>query len=137
MKRFITQLFATVASLSLVLAPATALAQTTGGAGRDPLTQARTWNDSIAQRSGVQGSTATPEAIIGNIINIVLGFLGVLLLIYFLYAGFLWMTSGGDSTQADKAKTYIKNAVIGLIIILSSFAVSRFVLTQVARVTTG
>lgn len=47
------------------------------------------------------------------------------------------MTSGGDTTQADKAKQYIKNAVIGLIIIVTSFALSTFVLDQLVRVTSG
>lgn len=89
----------------------------------------------IATNAGVQ-TNSTPEQIVGKGINIILGFLGVLLLLYFLYAGFLWMTSGGDSTQADKAKQYIKNAIIGLVIIVTSFALSTFVLNQLAAVTT-
>lgn len=93
--------------------------------------------DTIARNAGINTGTRTPEMIVGTLINIVLGFLGVLLLLYFLYAGFLWMTSGGDTTQADKAKQYIKNAVIGLIIIVTSFALSTFVLDQLVRVTSG
>ncbi len=88
----------------------------------------------IATNAGVNTGNRTPEQIVGTAINIILGFLGVLLLLYFLYAGFLWMTSGGDSTQADKAKQYIKNAIIGLVIIVTSFALSSFVLTQLATV---
>lgn len=80
----------------------------------------------IATQAGVGGTTDL-FTIIGNIINIVFGFLGVLLLCYFLYAGFLWMTAPGPE-QVDKAKGFIKNAIIGLVIMVSSFAVSRFIL---------
>lgn len=64
--------------------------------------------------------------------------MGVLLLVYIIYAGFLWMTSDGD-TGTKKAKDMIKNAVIGLVIIVSAFAISSFVLTQLAGLqsTTG
>ena len=41
-----------------------------------------------------------------NIINYVLGFLALIAIIIVLYAGFLWMTAGGDSKKVDKAKKY-------------------------------
>lgn len=81
----------------------------------------------VAEAAGVNGTTNLFD-IIGNIINIFFGILGVLLLCYFLYAGYLWMTAGGQSEQVDKARSIIKNAVIGLLIIVSSFAISRFIL---------
>ncbi len=77
------------------------------------------------------------NVIVGRIINIVLGFLGIVLLFYFLYGGFKWMTSGGDEEGVKEAKTMIRNAVIGLVIVMASYALSNFVLTQLARVTTG
>lgn len=88
------------------------------------------------QGRAIGSETVQPlPVIIGNIVNIILSFLGVLLLVYLIYAGFLWMTSGGDSKKADTAKTYIQNAVIGLIIILASFAISNFVITNLTAVT--
>lgn len=75
--------------------------------------------------------------IVGRVINVALGFLGIVLLGYFLYGGFLWMTSGGDSKQAGEAKQIFLNAVIGTFIIGSSFAISSFVLTQLGNVVTG
>lgn len=81
----------------------------------------------VAAAAGVNGSTDLPT-IIGNILNIVFAIMGVLLLAYFLYAGYLWMTAGGNQEQVEKAKNYMKNAVIGLVIALSSFAISNFIL---------
>ena len=68
---------------------------------------------------------------IGKIVQIFLGFLGVLAVVLIIYAGFLWMTAGGDSAKVDKAKDYIKNAVIGIVIILAAYVITTFVLGQI------
>ncbi|MFH0853949.1 MAG: Ig-like domain-containing protein [bacterium] len=75
------------------------------------------------------GLTKTdPRIIIVNIIRIFLGFLGVILVILVMYAGFLWMTAGGDENKITQSKTILKNSLIGLLIILSSYAIVSFVL---------
>lgn len=80
------------------------------------------------------GGTRTLPQIIGSIISAALGFLGIVLLGYLLFAGFMWMTSGGDSEKAGKAQTMIRNAIIGLIIIVASYAISSFVLNQLVNI---
>jgi len=72
---------------------------------------------------------------IGNIIKIVLGVLGVILVIIVVYAGFLWMTAGGETEQVKKAKDWMTNAVIGLIIILSAYAITDFVISKLITAT--
>ncbi|MFC1622472.1 hypothetical protein ACFL1Y_00560 [Patescibacteria group bacterium] len=62
-----------------------------------------------------------------RIINIVLGFLGLLAVILVLYAGYLWMTAGGNADQVSKAKKILINGVIGLTIILLSFAITMYI----------
>lgn len=84
---------------------------------------------------GCSSGTECVANIIGNVIGIATGFLGVVLFGYFLYAGFLWTTAGGDTGQVDKAKSYIKNAVIGLVIVVTAFAISTFVLGQIDSIT--
>lgn len=90
--------------------------------------------DVIGTQAGIGGG-ADLFTIIGNIINIALGFVGVILLGLLLYAGYLWMTSGGDAAKVDQAKAYIKNSIIGLVIITSSFAIVNFILSQLAGTT--
>lgn len=65
---------------------------------------------------------------IGTYISVILNLLGVVLLLIFLYAGFLWMTAQGDSKQVDKAKMMMRNAIVGLVITLLSRAIARFVI---------
>ena len=86
--------------------------------------------NAIGTSSGLNPSTDL-FTLIGRILNIFFSVLGVLLLCYLLYAGFLWMTSEGEE-GVTKAKGIIKNAVIGLVIVASSFAISQFILNILA-----
>ena len=75
------------------------------------------------------------NVVIGRVINVLIGFLGIVLLCLFLYAGFLWMTAGGDEENVKKAKQLILNAVIGYFIIGGAYALTSFVLDNLAAVT--
>jgi hypothetical protein len=72
--------------------------------------------------NGLNGSlnTGDPRIIAARIINILLGFLGLVALVLIIYSGYLWMTSAGDADKVTQAKRILKNGVIGLLIILSS-----------------
>lgn len=65
-----------------------------------------------------------------KIINQVLGLLGIIVIILIMYAGFSWMTAAGNEDQVSKAKTIMKNAIIGLIVITFAWSISRFVLRR-------
>lgn len=71
-----------------------------------------------------------PRIIIASIIRVLLGFLGIIAVGYIMYAGFLWMTSEGDEGKIEKAKDTLKNALIGLIIILASFGIASFIISR-------
>ena len=75
--------------------------------------------------------------IIGRIINVFLSILGVICLILFVYAGAIWMTAGGDDKKVDKAKKILTNTVIGLVITLSAYALSTFILNLLTDATGG
>ena len=81
------------------------------------------------------GSSMGPSALVGRIIYAFLGVLGVIFLVLIVYAGYLWMTAGGEEQQIEKAKSYIKNSVIGLVIILAAFGVTRFVMGSLLNAT--
>ena len=72
---------------------------------------------------------------IASIITIALGFLGALTVIIFLYAGFLYLTSGGDTEKIGVAKKLMINSVIGSTIVLSSYGIASFVLNQLSDAT--
>lgn len=57
-----------------------------------------------------------------NIVRFVLGFLGLGAVVVVIYGGILYVSSAGNEEGATKGKNAIKYAVIGIIIILGSFA---------------
>ncbi len=81
---------------------------------------------SVAQSAGIAGG-ADLFQILGRIINIFLGFLGVVFLGLLLYAGYTWMTAGGDVSKVETAKKTIRNAIIGLVLIASAWAITTFI----------
>lgn len=89
--------------------------------------------------NGIDGSLSDrdPRAIIGSIINVALGFLGVIAVGIILMGGFKWMTAGGSEDKVSEAKKLIGAGVIGLVIILASWAISTFVIEAIYGATTG
>ncbi len=65
-----------------------------------------------------------------KIIRIAIGFLGIIAVGLIMYAGWIWMTSEGNEEKIEQAKKILTNAIIGLIIIISSFAIVSFILNQ-------
>lgn len=63
------------------------------------------------------------------LIRSILRFIAVIVFCYMLYAGFRWMTAGGNDEQISEAKRTIRNCVIGLIIIMSSYSLTYFAIT--------
>lgn len=64
---------------------------------------------------------------IGAIINAFLGLLGLVAVVLIVYAGYLWMTAGGEEDKITTAKQIMTNAAIGLAIILAAFAIVQFI----------
>ncbi len=70
----------------------------------------------------------TPPELIGQIINALLGGVGTLALVMFIYGGLTWMTSSGSQEKVKKGKDIVVWAAIGLVVVFSAYALTRFVL---------
>ena len=80
----------------------------------------------IASQTGGQGDL---REFVKTVLNFILGFLGFICVLFVVYSGFLYVTSQGEDEATGKAKKIITNAVIGIIIILASFAIVNTALT--------
>lgn len=84
-----------------------------------------------AGRAGVgSGDTADIQSIVGTVINAALTLVGLIFLVLMIYAGFLWMTARGDEGMIDKSKKIIAAAIIGLVLIMSAYAITFFVTSR-------
>jgi hypothetical protein len=65
---------------------------------------------------------------ISGVLNIVMAIAALLVFFYLIWGGFDWIMSGGDKGNTDKARQKIFAAVIGIVILASSYAVLTIVL---------
>ncbi len=70
-----------------------------------------------------------PNILIGKVINAVLGIVGSLALVMFIYGGFTWMLAAGNQEKVQKGKDILIWATIGLIVIFSAYALVKFIFT--------
>lgn len=88
-------------------------------------------------QTGEPGANYDIRIMIARIIRVILGLLGIVALVIIIYAGFKWMTAGGDEAKIEESKKQLINGIIGLIIILAAFSIATFVFNQLQYATTG
>lgn len=76
-----------------------------------------------------------PNYIIAHTVGIVLQVLGAVCLIFFIYAGGLWLFSQGNQEKADTAKKILLWTTVGLAIILSSYGILQLVFSRIKTYT--
>lgn len=74
---------------------------------------------------------------IANIIRIVLEFLGIIFLGLTIVAGFMYMTSAGNEEKIKKAVGLLKNGIIGLVIVLAAWTITRYSIVILNRAVTN
>ena len=74
---------------------------------------------------------------VGQIINVVLGILGIIAVVLILAGGFKWMTAGGNEDKVGEAKKMITQGAIGLVIIFAAWGIASFVIDQLGQATSN
>lgn len=64
---------------------------------------------------------------LGVIINIALSILGVIFMFITILAGYKWMTAQGNEKSVSEAKDSMTRAVLGIIVVISSYAIWNFI----------
>ena len=69
------------------------------------------------------------------VLNVLLGFLGIIAVIVILLGGFKWMTAGGNEDKVGEAKKLIGAGIVGLVIILAAYAIATYVINVISAET--
>jgi len=69
-----------------------------------------------------------PSVLVGRIIFAILGLTGAIALVMFIWGGLQWMTAAGNAEKVTKGRDTLLWAVLGLVIIFSSYAILKAVL---------
>ncbi len=78
-----------------------------------------------------------PKAAAVNIVNLVLGFLGLVAIVIILIGGFKWMTAGGSEEKVSEAKKLLIAGLIGLAIIMLAWGISTWVVGSIYNVSSS
>jgi hypothetical protein len=73
--------------------------------------------------------------IVAKSIKVFLGFLGIVFLVLLISAGWKYMKASGNEEQIHEAVNQIQTAVIGLIIVMSAYAIANYMTTCVLDLT--
>lgn len=91
-------------------------------------------NHNVERNTGL--GDATPTDIAARIINWILGLLTLIAVSLMVYAGMIWMVAGGNEEKVGTAKEILKGALIGVIVILTSYGVTNYVFENLVAFTT-
>lgn len=89
--------------------------------------------EAFLNSSGYQGK-ATVGDIVATTVKAVLSLLAIIFLVIIIINGYKWMMAGGNEDQVKEAKQSIKNATIGLIIVLAAYSITHFVFEALSQV---
>ena len=82
----------------------------------------------VAEGGGYEEVNETSFAsILGSVVNAFLSLLGIIFIVLTVYAGYRWMTAGGNEEKVTKAKETLWRSIIGLIIVVGAYAIYNFI----------
>jgi len=90
--------------------------------------------DVPSEVSGATGGEGNIKTLVLRIVNYALTFLGIVAVLIIVFGGFTYITAAGAQDKVDNAKKMIMYAIVGIIIILLSFAIVNTVLQAGAGV---
>jgi len=93
-------------------------------AGEGPLDKL----NKVAEKAGYQKETGTSiGAIAGQVIGVFISILGVIFIVLIVFAGYEYMMARGEEEKVKKSLATIRQAIVGLIITISAYAIWAFV----------
>jgi len=95
-----------------------------------PKDSRRTTANTLAECNLEEDNSLIPT--ITNIINVIIGFLGLAAVIVIILGGVQYTTSAGDPGKVKKAKDTILYGIVGLVIALLAFAIVNFVMSSLS-----
>jgi len=96
--------------------------------------KADNFQDALSQAAMVSGKAGVEKNslnfYVATLTSIALSLLGIIFFILMIYGGYIWMIARGDEKEATKAKDIIKMGIIGLIVVLLAYVISKFLIDK-------
>ncbi|MBP7057024.1 hypothetical protein KBB08_00865 [Candidatus Gracilibacteria bacterium] len=75
--------------------------------------------------------------VFGQLTAFALSFIGMVGIMFLIYAGFVYITANGEQSKIDKAKKLIWGTLVGLLIVFAVYAVVSSLLSLSSAINTG
>jgi len=113
----------------------TVTSDNTGGVKVKSATAAQNATPNIApiKLTNPLGAVTSPQEIIGKIINSVMGIVGSIALLMFIFGGLTWMTSSGKAEQIKKGRDIIVWSAIGLVVMFMAYGLVRLLILTIQQ----
>lgn len=85
--------------------------------------------------NGIALGDQSLQTTVVRLINVALSLLGIIAVVIVLIGGFKWMTAGGNEEKVAEARKLIFAGIVGMAIILSAWAIAKFVLSNLGAAT--
>ena len=77
---------------------------------------------------GYDPGITSDSGALASILTLVYAWAGIVAVIVIIVAGFFFVTSRGDANQMKRSKDALRGAVIGLVVVMIAFVITRFVI---------
>lgn len=84
-----------------------------------------TWDD--PSKVNEPANIACLNVLFANLVQALVMIAGIALFIMLLVGGFKYLTSGGDAKKAESGRSTIMWAIIGIVVMVSSYAIIRVI----------
>lgn len=68
-----------------------------------------------------------PNVVIGRVVKYIMGFVGTIALVTFMYGGILWLISGGREAYVDKGRDTMVWSAVGMVVVFASYILVDFI----------
>ena len=130
MKKAFVNFLSLTAILMVMFSVSPALADSGGGGGGPPVNVKVVLNNPFSLGDDLYTVAK------GIVENLVLPIGGILCVLAFIYAGFMYVTAGGDTTKIKNANNMLLYAAIGTAVLLGAWALAEVVRSTINQLTT-
>lgn len=91
-------------------------------------------NGIVGEQTDIGCIPTDPLLFVAKFYAIGLGLIGGVALLSIIYGAYVIMTSGGNPTQLQKGKSYIFYSIVGLLLAIGGFIVTRIITVDVLHI---
>lgn len=78
----------------------------------------------VAGETGVAAVGGPIASFISNFLGFITGLAGIMFLIYLIFAGLSWVSSGGDKGKVEAARNQMTQAALGLVVVIAAYSIA-------------